>query len=262
MLLCCPLCRTQENPTQVEPQISRGQAANELAKPCVEPPPLVRWEDYQGPLQKIVGSFARALERKSVRPPHYKTGTVLCSLELKDKFLLFVQDSYAPMSFLTAGFNAGIDQAENNDHKYGQGAAGYGRRLGANFADQASLKFFNEFAYPALFSEDPRYYRLGNGTKRRRFVHAIGHTFIAYRDNGSRMFNYSEWLGTASTVAVGRTYHTSGAPGFPPVARAVTYFAAQDMGFDILREFWPEIAHKLKMPFRETHEQSQSSSRQ
>ena len=47
---------------------------------------------------------------------------------------------------------------------------------------------------------------------------------------------------------MGRTYHTSGAPGFPPVARAVTYFAAQEMGFDILREFWPEIAHKLKMP--------------
>jgi hypothetical protein len=26
------------------------------------------------------------------------------------------------------------------------------------------------------------------------------------------------------------------------------------MGWDVLREFWPEIAHKLKLPFR-THEE-------
>lgn len=27
-----------------------------------------------------------------------------------------------------------------------------------------------------------------------------------------------------------------------------------DMGFDVLREFWPEIAHKLRMPFRDKPE--------
>ena len=89
LLLLCPLCWPQENPTQVLPQISQEQAVNAQAKPCVEPPPLVRWEDYQGPLQKIVGSFARALERKSVLPPHYKTGTVLCSQELREQISSF-----------------------------------------------------------------------------------------------------------------------------------------------------------------------------
>jgi hypothetical protein len=26
------------------------------------------------------------------------------------------------------------------------------------------------------------------------------------------------------------------------------------MGFDVLREFWPDIAHKLHMPFRDMRE--------
>lgn len=57
-----------------------------------------------------------------------------------------------------------------------------------------------DFAYPPIFSEDPRYYRLAHGSGGRRFLHAVEHAFVAHRDNGKRMFNFSEWLGTTSTV--------------------------------------------------------------
>src|SRR6266478_4508400 len=136
------------------------EATKNAAAPCVEPPPMVRLEDYDGPLKKVVGTFARPLERKAVHPPNYKPGAKLCTLKLKDKFVLFVQDSFDPVTFLATGFNAGLDQAENSDPSYGQGAEGYGRRFGAEFTDQASSRFFKDFAYPWIFSEDPRYYRL------------------------------------------------------------------------------------------------------
>jgi hypothetical protein len=219
--------------------------------PCFEPPPMVRLEDYNGPLKKTVGIFARKLERKSVKPPHYKPGAILCSLELKDKFVLFVMDSIDPVSFLDSGFNAGLSQAQDDDHSFGQGAAGYGKRFGASFADQASSKFFTEFAYPAIFSEDPRYYRLGAGSGRTRLLHAVEHTFVAHRDNGKRMFNFSEWLGTTSSVVLSNTYHPDNERGFAPAAQAVVSSIVQDMGFDVLREFWPEISRKFKLPFRD-----------
>src|SRR4029077_9538150 len=85
--------------------------------PCVEPP-LVRLQDYNGPLQKTVGLFARQLERKSVRSPHYRPGPMLCSLDLGDKFLLFVRDSFDPVTFIASAFNAGLDQAENRDPSF------------------------------------------------------------------------------------------------------------------------------------------------
>src|SRR5262249_38729023 len=64
----------------------------------------------------------------------YKPGAILCALQLKDKFILFVQDALDPVTFLSAGVNAGISQAENDDPSYGQGAAGYGKLFGANMA--------------------------------------------------------------------------------------------------------------------------------
>jgi hypothetical protein len=211
---------------------------------------MVSLGDYDGPLKKTVGLFARGLERKAVHPPHYKPGVALCSLELKDKFFLFVRDSFDPVTFLTSAFNAGIDQAHNEDPTFGQGAAGYGKRFGASFADQASLKFFKDFAYPSIFDEDPRYYRLVHGSGGRRLLHAIEHSFLAHRDNGNRMFNYSEWLGTASAVTLSNVYHPGNQRGFVPAARLVSYNILADMGFNILREFWPEISRKFELPFR------------
>jgi hypothetical protein len=246
------LC-AQEPPVPPQPPPAvpfTEEATKNAAAPCVEPPPMVRIEDYDGPLKKVVGTFARQLERRAVHPPTYKPGAKLCTLKLKDKFVLFVQDSVDPVTFLATGFSAGLDQAENADPSYGQGAEGYGKRFGAEFAGQASSKFFSEFAYPWIFSEDPRYYRLAHGPAGRRMLHAMEHAVVAHRDNGKRMFNFSEWLGTTSTVVLSNMYHPDNERGFAPAAQAVTYSILQDMGFDVLREFWPEISRALKLPFR------------
>jgi hypothetical protein len=212
------------------------------------------WQDYDGPLAKIVGIAARKLERKSVHPPHYKPGAVLCTLEAKDKFILFVQDSLDPITFLGAGFNAGIGQAQNNDPAYGQGAAGYGKRFGASYSGQASSAFFKDFAYPTIFFEDPRYYRMAHGSGRKRLLHALEHMIVARNENGSQMFNASEWLGTASATVLANVYHPDYKRGFAPAARRVGYSVLSDGGFDVLREFWPEIAGKFRLPFRYQHE--------
>jgi hypothetical protein len=225
------------------------EAIRNVAAPCIQPPPMVRIEDYDGPLKKVVGTFARPLERKAVPLPHY-TSAKLCTLKLKDKFALFVQDSLDPVTFLGTAFDAGLDQAENTDPSYGQGAEGYGRRYGGEFAGQASSRFFKDFAYPWIFSEDPRYYRLAHGKAGRRLLHAVEHAVVAHRDDGRQMFNFSGWLGTASTVALSNTYHPDNRRGFAPAAERMGYSMLQDMGFDVLREFWPEISKKFRLPFR------------
>ena len=245
----------QETPTPASPQQAAAARFNEeatknVAAPCVEPPPMVRLEDYDGPLKKVVGTFARPLERKAVHPPNYKPGAKLCTLKFKDKFVLFVQDSFDPVTFLGTAFDAGLDQARNTDPSYGQGAEGYGRRFGAELAGGTSSRFFKDFAYPWIFSEDPRYYRLARGSGGKRLLHALEHAVVAHRDDGRRMFNYSEWLGTASTVVLSNTYHPDNQRGFAPAAEQVGYSILQDAGFDVLREFWPEISRKFRLPFR------------
>jgi hypothetical protein len=224
------------------------------AIPCVQPPPMVSWQDYQGPLEKAVGVFARRLERKSVHPPHYKPGVFLCSLSLQEKFILFAEDTFDPVTFLSTGFNAGLDQAQNTDKKFGQGAEGYGKRFGADFVDQASSEFFKDVMYSTIFQEDPRYYRMAHGGGKARFFHALEHSFVARRESGADMFNFSEWLGTTSAVALADVYHPGAKQGVGPAAERVSISIAQDAGFNVLREFWPEIARKFKLPFRDQQE--------
>lgn len=76
------------------------------------------------------------------------------------------------------------------------------------------------------------------------------------------MINASEWLGTASAVALSNTYHPGNQRGFASAARRVGFSFAQDVGFDLLREFWPEIARKFKLPFRDQHEPLSSAKSQ
>jgi hypothetical protein len=239
---------TQQGATAPKP--FGENATKNAAMPCLEPAPLPGLDQYDGPLKKTVGIFARALDRKAVHVPHYKLDARLCSLKLGDKFLLFAEDSIDPVTFLGAGFDAGIDQASNRDPTFGQGAAGYAKRYGADLAGSVTAKFFKDFAYPAIFSEDPRYYRLSHGSASKRLLHAAGHVFVAHHEDGTRMFNYSEWLGSTSSAVLSNVYHPGNEHGAWETAQRVGISFVFDMGYDALREFWPEITHKLKLPFR------------
>jgi hypothetical protein len=105
-------------------------------------------------------------------------------------------------------------------------------------------------------SYTPRFFRKIPGTTglheeaRGRLLHALGHVVLAHEESGTYMFNFSEWLGTASAATLADTYHPGNRPGVAPVAENVAFGIASDMGYDVLREFWPEIARKLKLPFR------------
>jgi len=61
--------------------------------------------------------------------------------------------------------------------------------------------------------------------------------------------------GTASSLALNNLYHPGNQPGVAAAARNGAFVMLQDMGFDILREVWPEVARKFKMPFRGVREE-------
>lgn len=241
--------------TAVAQPAASDQAGPAQEEPCVQPARLFSAADYKGPFNKTVAYFSRKLEIKTVHAPHRREKQKLCGLGASDKFDLFVSNTFEPVTFVGAGFNSAIAQAENNDAAFGQGMAGYGKRYGAAFADTASSDFFHTFAFPALFRQDPRYYRQLEGGAGQRFRHAVFHAFVARSDSGQKMFNYSEWFGTVSAAALANTYHPGNRRGAGPMAQRCGISIASDMGFDVLREFWPEIVHKMKLPFRSRDEQ-------
>src|SRR2546426_6833868 len=94
------------------------------------------------------------------------------------KFHLFVKGAFDPFVYVAAGMQAGVSQATNQFEGYGQGASGYGKRYGASLADEVSGQFFSNFSYPVLLKEDPRYFRLGEGSLKHRIGYAIAQEFV------------------------------------------------------------------------------------
>jgi hypothetical protein len=171
-----------------------------------------------------------------------------CPLDAGGKFLLFAKVAASPYTLATAGAAAGWSQWQNYDEEWGQGADGYGQRFAAAYADRATKAFFNKFAYPVIFRQDPRYFRKGkDATAGQRLGHAVGNTFVGHTDSGHNMPNLSLWAGTASTVAVQNLYHPGNDRGFTPAAQRFGVSIGISMGYDVVREFWPDISRKLHL---------------
>jgi hypothetical protein len=249
--LCCGLAFSQTATAPNDGTQSVPVTANPVPQPCAQPAKTFDIHDYTGPFSKHLAGSSQPENAKTVRESDGSVqGLQPCRFDASDKFRLFVRKSSSPANFVHAGWNAGWDQLNNDDPSFGQGAEGYGKRYGAALADSTSHKFFGTFLYPSILRQDPRYYRLGDGTVNHRLGHALRHVFVAQSDSGNAMPNYSEWFGTFSYKALGNLYHPGNARGFGPVARRSGIGIATDMGWDVFREFWPEVAHKMHLPFK------------
>ena len=74
------------------------------------------------------------------------------------KFHLAWATSIDPTTFLFTGAIAGYEQGRNNLRGYGQGALGYAKRFGANYADAWSGAMIGTAILPSLFHQYPRYF--------------------------------------------------------------------------------------------------------
>jgi len=161
------------------------------------------------------------------------------------KFKLFVRSSFDPFTFVSSGFQGALSQATDEFPQYGQGAEGYAKRYGATFADQLSSNFFANFFYPVLLKEDPRYFRLGHGTAKRRVVYSLEQEFVAHKDSGGKTFAFENVLGAFSSGTLSNAYYPSNDRGFGlTVSRSVIAILYGSVG-GLFSEFSPDIQRKL-----------------
>jgi hypothetical protein len=143
--------------------------------------------------------------------PNFYTSYIWTAAPLTpgQKFRLATRALDDPFNFLASGIAAGIQQAQNNYKGYGQGAQGYAKRYGADYADNAIGTMLGGAILPTLFHQDPRYYYRGSGSITHRALYAITRAVITRGDNGRWQPNYSGVLADLSTGAISNAYHPS-----------------------------------------------------
>ena len=63
-------------------------------------------------------------------------------------------------------------------------------------------------------------------------------------DSGHKQFNYSEWLGNASAAALSNIWEPDDRDAWSNTAKLLEYIGT-DAVSQVLKEFWPDIKHKL-----------------
>jgi hypothetical protein len=163
----------------------------------------------------------------------------------KGKFRLFYRTAFDPAQLVVVGLQAGVSQAQNSFPAYGQGASGYSKRYAAAFADQTNSTFFADFLYPVLFKQDPRYFRLGEGSFKHRFGHALAQVVVSHKDRGGRTFNWSSVMAALTAGGISNAYYPQADRGFGlTMNRAGISLLYGSLG-GLGSEFWPDIDRKL-----------------
>lgn len=128
-------------------------------------------------------------------------------LTSRQKFRLAWRTSIDPVTFGLSAIVAGVEQATDAYPGFGQGAEGYGKRFGANFADSFTGAMLGGAVFPVLFRQDPRYFYKGSGSTRSRALYAIANAVICKGDNGRWQFNYSGILGSLASGGISNLYY-------------------------------------------------------
>src|SRR5579864_8572937 len=132
-------------------------------------------------------------------------------LSARMKFHLAYKSLTNPFFFVrTAGW-AGVSQARDDPSEWHQGAKGYGKRLGAGFADAVAGSLISNAILPSLLHQDPRYFYQGTGTKKSRALHAMLAPVICKGDNGKWQPNYSQWGGSLIGYSISTAYYPASA---------------------------------------------------
>lgn len=163
-------------------------------------------------------------------------------LSAAEKFKVVTRGNFDPIELVYVGFLSGISQASNSEPGFGQGAAGYGKRFGATFADISIENFITGAILPSLLRQDPRFYQLGEGSFGHRTKYAIGRIFLTRGDSGRTQFNFSEVVGSALSAGISTySYHPSQDRKLP---NALSVWGTQ-VGWDtvtiVVKEFWPDV---------------------
>jgi hypothetical protein len=168
------------------------------------------------------------------------------SMTSGQKMRLAFRSSIDPVTFAGGLFAAGYREAFDEDTRFGWGPEGFGKRAGAAYLDAFNGTMIGNGILPSILHQDPRFFRMGHGSIRRRLLYSAATAYICKHDNtGKWEPNYSNVAGNIISGAISNLYYPSSNSGIGQAisnGMIVTNVGTIAAVFD---EFWPDISRKF-----------------
>jgi hypothetical protein len=180
------------------------------------------------------------------------TGTVSENLEDPNanpitgggRIMWTISNTVGPATLVGDLFSAGLGTAYNQPHEYGTHWDGFGKRYGMALAGSATSNVM-EASLGAIWGEDPRYHRAGDGSFGGRLGHVVKFTFLAQNRDGEIVPAYARYAGIAGSNFLSNTWRPdSEANTTHAVARIGLGFVGR-MSSNLFEEFWPDFRDRL-----------------
>jgi len=227
VLLSVSLARAQQPPPQP------GQTQQTAPLPTKEEPGVpAPGKTPEGEDKRVLGVL-----------PNYRTAELSSAghrLTVEQKFKIATKDSFDYPLILLGGAYAGLYQLENSHPEFGQGFKGYMRRFGTSYCDQVTGNMLTEGLMPSLLHEDPRYFRMAEGSKAKRTWYALTRILVTRTDSGARTFNFAEVIGNGVAAGIGLSYYPDNRD-LPDYLQNWGVQLGTDATSQVLKEFWPDI---------------------
>lgn len=197
----------------------------------IQNPPL----DYGQQPQRIMGWIPnyRAVSVGAKPPPP----------SFKEKFWIGTQNTFDYSAFIFNAVDSEVPYVSKSYPEFGNGMVGYGRYYWHGFVDKGIGNYMTDTIVPTLTRQDSRYYAMGTGHWYLRALYAYTRVLITPNDAGKNTFNYSEVVGKGAAAGLGDLYYPSRYRTWTKTGqRWLVQIAIRDGGFDVFREFWPDIA--------------------
>ncbi len=179
--------------------------------------------------------------------PNYRTAEASVPFQPitpRQKLTIAAKDSFDWPVYPTSAAFAAFYQLQDQNPSFGQGMQGYAKRFAAAYGDQMTGNMMTEGIFPSLLREDPRYFRLGEGSVWSRMRYAATRVMVTRTDAGGSRFNFSEWGGNAASAALSNAWY----PDSRTAAENAQKLGIQvgiDAFSNVLKEFWPDIKRKV-----------------
>ncbi len=155
----------------------------------------------------------------------------------------YLKDTVDPIAFLRSGASAGFGQLRDRPKEWGEGAEGFGRRFASSYAEHLTYSTL-VFGLSSLLHEDNRYLPSQETTTSRRIRYALESSVLARHDDGTRHVSISKLTAFVGAAFISRTWQPHSSRGVGGAISNVGTTMGVAAGFDVLREFLPDLLHR------------------
>lgn len=239
---------TSSTQNQPPPQKPEGQSQNSPAIPG-EKGSRIRYGTQTAPPP----SYGQQTDRILGIVPNYHSvsaGVIPPPPTVREKFRIAFENSFDYSAFLFNAINVEPSYIERSYPELGNGVPAYWGYYWRGFVDRTVGNYLDNAFIPIIARQDSRYFTLGRGHWYRRFAYSATRVLITPNDQGRNTINWSEIVGKGAAAGLGNWYypHPEGPSWTKTGQRWLVQVGVRDAGFNVFREFWPDIStHILHM---------------